>query len=169
MSAWIDKNDFSRQSYGKRFKGVLGCLQWSGDWYKGKDFHLFLLQVRVILKFCVKFQYLCSSKACWKSNSAKKKQNPCVYELEIIIYWEMQKRSAWLVDHQGKLRHGIRYNVYFQNKVVLCRKRLFNGKWQWNWMSGNWSLNESKITLNHKLLTLRLYFAFLVSGPNIFC
>ena len=28
MSGWIDKNELSRQSYGKRFKGVLGCLQW---------------------------------------------------------------------------------------------------------------------------------------------
>lgn len=72
------------------FKGVFGYLQWRA----GKDFHLFLTQVKVILKFCVKFQYSCSSKERLKSSdSAKKKQKPCVYELEIIIYTDTKEVS----------------------------------------------------------------------------
>lgn len=28
MLGWINKKELSRKSYGKSFKGVLGCLQW---------------------------------------------------------------------------------------------------------------------------------------------
>lgn len=46
----------------------------------------------MILKFCVKLQYSCSSKGGRKSDSTKKeKKNNCVGDLESIIYRETKE------------------------------------------------------------------------------
>lgn len=108
----VDKQKMSFR--GKAMKRDLrGSLAvYSGYWWEGKDLHLSLPQIRVILKFCVKLQYLCSSKESWKSDSAKKKKKITMWMNRSLLFMDWQKRSAWLVDHQARCFHQLAFFLY---------------------------------------------------------
>lgn len=108
----VDKQKMNFQGKAME-RGLRGSLAfYSGYWWEGKDFHLSSLQIRVILKFCMKVQYSCSSKDGWKSDSKKKFKKITVWMNRSLLFMDWQKRSAWLVGHQARCFHQLRFFLY---------------------------------------------------------